>query len=235
LGMAKKRIEKSRLRAIFDLLKGARLVGNRGSRGLVYWPVYKDGEWGAKPYAPRTIAWLLAEGVLESDGETYWAHHAGYAVLRSMTGQRAYTVAAQLERAEPDLNSGCWLWPGSVNEHGYGMIRLNRTLTKAHRFFYEHLVGPIEAGMDLCHRCDTPACVNPAHMFVGARLDNMRDCQKKKRIAVGSKLPQAKLTEAAVIEIRRGGKSDAAFGRQFGVSSPTILSARRRHSWNHIP
>lgn len=34
----------------------------------------------------------------------------------------------------------------------------------AHRFFYETLVGPIDEGLELHHRCEVKSCVNPNHL-----------------------------------------------------------------------
>lgn len=81
-------------------------------------------------------------------------------------------------------DGGCWIWQGCKNNKGYGMVsRRGRGFSPqlAHRYMYEQHVGPIPDGMHLLHRCDTPACVNPTHMFIGTRSDNMRDMVAKGR------------------------------------------------------
>jgi HNH endonuclease len=54
----------------------------------------------------------------------------------------------------------CWTWTASKDPNDYGQFGS----TKAHRWAYEHFVGPIPAGFDLDHACRRPACVNPAHL-----------------------------------------------------------------------
>lgn len=72
----------------------------------------------------------------------------------------------------------CWLWTGAKYRNGYGGFGVNRNglkMTGAHRMSWELAHGPIPPGLDICHRCDVPACVNPTHLFLGTTQDNMRD------------------------------------------------------------
>jgi len=70
----------------------------------------------------------------------------------------------------PEPNTGCWLWTASTNKNGYGQFRFGsqvdgtRTMVLAHRWAYEHLVGPIPEGLQLDHLCRAPWCVNPEHL-----------------------------------------------------------------------
>lgn len=76
----------------------------------------------------------------------------------------------------------CWLWRGYTNEAGYGIIiEKNKHRRLTHRFSWELHNGPIPGGLCVLHRCDTPACVNPAHLFLGTHSDNHADMVNKGR------------------------------------------------------
>lgn len=66
------------------------------------------------------------------------------------------------ERVEK-LPSGCWVWLRGKCQ-GYGYFWNGRSHVRAHRFAYEHCIGPIPAGRELDHVCRNRACVNPAHL-----------------------------------------------------------------------
>lgn len=94
----------------------------------------------------------------------------------------------------PEPNSGCWLWTGSVDSKGYGQIRMPGKARQGRLRYATHisleLAGhEIPDGLEACHHCDNPCCVNPDHLFVGTHQDNMRDSWRKGR---ASKPPLAK-------------------------------------------
>lgn len=134
----------------------------------------------------------------------------------------------------PEPFSGCHLWLLSVNNMGYGRVRHQRREYLAHRFAWELRNGKIPYGMFLLHRCDTPLCVNPSHLFLGTQLDNLRDAVKKGRIRHGEKHRDSKLTEKDVREIREAPRFHRGFARKYGVSTSTISDVRNYKRWKHV-
>ena len=81
----------------------------------------------------------------------------------------------------------CWFWTGSKNRDGYGLFGWTDADSKgvlAHRFSAKHIGNMTIDQMLVCHTCDTPACVNPKHLFIGTQGDNMKDKMIKGR-AIG--------------------------------------------------
>lgn len=78
------------------------------------------------------------------------------------------------DKVFPEPNSGCWLWVGCVNHHGYGSLNRRGRTRLAHRYAYEALIGPIPSGLQTDHRCRTRCCVNPAHLEPVTSAENTR-------------------------------------------------------------
>jgi len=85
----------------------------------------------------------------------------------------------------PDGPDGCWLWRGTCGANGYGHISVGGSPRGAHRMAYTFAYGDIPDGLWVLHRCDTPACCNPTHLFLGTVADNNSDKHQKGRDARG--------------------------------------------------
>jgi hypothetical protein len=117
----------------------------------------------------------------------------------------------------------CWPFSGAPTRGGYRRIHIDGKLTKAHRASYRLFVGPIPEGMHVLHRCDNPPCVNPAHLFLGTNLDNIRDAAEK-----GHKTAHTAHFYADELEvIRQSGWAVRSLALRFGVSVRTIYRALR--------
>lgn len=142
---------------------------------------------------------------------------------------------AKIQKSEdPD---GCWVWTSAFNRQRYGLFEMRTTTMRAHRVSFELANGPIQNGLFVCHRCDNPACVNPAHLFLGNQFDNMRDASKKGRMPIGATNIRSKLNPHAVSNIRKllaEGVSQAKVGAMFGVDQTAISSIHCGRTWRHV-
>lgn len=138
----------------------------------------------------------------------------------------------------------CWIWTGGVfhcANGDYGRFWLGTKATGkdlyAHRVSFELANGPIPDGVDVCHSCDNPICVNPAHLWPGTHLDNMRDMYKKGRrtAAIGERVGTAKLTWDRVRSMRAYYNDNPmpfhVLGANFGVSGATAHKIIRHQLW----
>lgn len=140
----------------------------------------------------------------------------------------------------PVTESGCWLWVGSLTDKGYGRIRTGSKYSLAHRVSWSLANGDIPAGHGyhgtcVLHRCDTPACVNPDHLFLGTQSENARDCSAKgrwgKARTAGDAHPMAKLTQEEASEILTDERTQRAIAKEYGVSQATISNIKRLKAW----
>lgn len=132
---------------------------------------------------------------------------------------------------------GCWEWEGCRSDTGYGTFYAGRVYS-SHRYSWELHNGPIPKGMCVLHRCDNRACVRPDHLWLGTKADNSRDMAAKGRERApskpGSQHHGAKLTEAAVLEIRASADSGRVLAERYGVSPSLISLVRKRRAWQHV-
>jgi hypothetical protein len=139
-------------------------------------------------------------------------------------------------------DGGCWLWTANKNNSGYGMFRPGGLEQKklAHRLSYAEENGPIPKGEGyhgtcVLHKCDTPSCVNPDHLFLGTHKDNMADKVAKglHRWGVG----KGPLPDEKVRELRKemaGGKAVRQLARETGVNRRTLGNIRDGNAYSRV-
>jgi hypothetical protein len=155
-------------------------------------------------------------------------HHRTY---RKATPEERFWLRV-LKSPDP---GGCWLWQGGRTPKGYGSFSVRGITMRAHRYSYELHNGPKPADLHIRHSCDTPACVNPAHLLLGTPLDNVRDRVDRGRSAHGT--PAAKITEQDVRDIRRlyrDGVLQAALAERFGITQGAVSLIVHRKHWVHV-
>ena len=111
----------------------------------------------------------------------------GMHAARSSKGSTELTPKPTVEqrfwaKVDKESPNGCWEWTAGLNGAGYGQFTMwPASPVRAHRFSWELRHGPIPDGLCALHRCDNRPCVNPDHLFLGTRGDNIRDCFSKGR------------------------------------------------------
>jgi hypothetical protein len=108
----------------------------------------------------------------------------------------------------------------------------------ASRVSYGLHKGPIPKGKVVRHKCDNPACVNPAHLELGTQRENVRDMIDRGRgnwrAPKGEERHNAILTEDRVRYIRASNERGIDLAERFGVKPTTVAAIRKRRLWKHI-
>jgi hypothetical protein len=137
-------------------------------------------------------------------------------------------------RTLTDTQTGCVEWQGASSPTGYGKVKFDGKARDTHRVSWMLTHGDIPPATDVCHKCDNRICVNPRHLFLGSRADNMRDAQNKGRLnlaAARAAHPKA-LSDTDVREIDRlvaiGLYSQEYIAARFGVHRQTVSKIKHR-------
>lgn len=133
-----------------------------------------------------------------------------------------------------DYENECWIWTAYKDKDGYGKFRSVR----AHREMYKFYFGVIPVGMNVCHTCDNPACVNPNHFWLGTSKQNTQDRTNKLRSARGETIASSKLTNSQV-ELMFSNIMDGKYtshqeiAEEFNISTSSIYRIIN-NSWDHL-
>ena len=130
----------------------------------------------------------------------------------------------------------CWEWLASKMWKGYGQFSIDGKNKRAHRVSWELVTGPIPYGAMICHSCDNPGCVNPAHLCAETQSYNMLDASEKGRLLPqsGEHNSMCKITDAEVKKIKdriANGVVQHKIAAEFNISQQhvsDINTGRRR-------
>jgi hypothetical protein len=136
------------------------------------------------------------------------------------------------------VDTGCWRWLGGMLRK-YGGVKIRGKMYGAHRVSYFIHNGRDPGNFHVLHRCDNPPCTNPEHLWLGTHADNMSDCYRKGRGAVGEGNASAKLDSTKVASIREEYEMVSTphrkLAQKYGVSRSTICRIINGEYWKHIP
>lgn len=136
---------------------------------------------------------------------------------------------AKVDRCGPNE---CWEWTAGCNGGDYGRFHIKRRGYQATRISYT-ITRSDPGELNVCHTCDNPGCVNPAHLWAGTTQDNMDDCVEKDRQAKGEDQGSAKLTGEQVHKIIESDEIHRILAEQYGIARDTITRIKMGKSWRH--
>lgn len=115
----------------------------------------------------------ISEGLRRREHRPEWSVKAG----QSKSAKARERFWNGLDRSSGE----CWLWTGALDRDGYGATHFVGVAKKAHRVAFALTNGPIPKGGCVLHRCDTPHCCRPDHLYLGTPADNARDREERGR------------------------------------------------------
>ena len=137
----------------------------------------------------------------------------------------------------------CWEWQGTICSNGYGSTHLFKHWTRwAHRVSYLLSKGDIPPGKEILHSCDNRRCINPEHLSVGTRKQNMLEASKRGKLTHWDR-PRGELnassvyTEALIREAYlrvKSGQPQERVISELGITKVTLKRVIKGKSWKHL-
>lgn len=136
-------------------------------------------------------------------------------------------------RSKVNDETGCLEWTRHIDRRGYGTLKHKQKHRFAHRMMWEYKFGPIPEGMNICHKCDNPKCLNPNHLFVGTTQDNVSDKMVKGRFkpVTGERNGCAKLTADQIEAIRLDPRPQHVIAKDYGISQSNVSLIKQGKTW----
>ena len=94
-----------------------------------------------------------------------------------------------IKHTGPEDPNGCRPWLRAKDPSGYGAMKVNGKKINTHCAALILRGIEVPENHEVCHTCDNRGCVNPAHLFVGTRRDNMQDAKRKGRLVLPTPRP----------------------------------------------
>lgn len=143
-------------------------------------------------------------------------------------------MANIFNRVKVKRATGCWEWQGARRgtqggRLGYGQAIHEGKAWGAHRLAWHLTQGDIPPGMCVCHMCDNPICINPAHLFLGTMADNMRDKRNKGR-GIGDLSPD----KVHAIREAAAHMNKSALAKHFKTHRKTVQRILNGTGYRHV-
>lgn len=169
----------------------------------------------------------------------YTQHLLSARFLQGATGMTEIEVYGGFYRLNPtrlwnkaERSGACLLWTGAGAPH-YGHMNIDGRFIKTHVIAYALSYGAVPLGKVVRHSCDTPSCIEPAHLSLGTYLDNTRDMWSR-----GRANPRRRFTLKDFSDIQAlyaSGLSQYAIAEIYNVRQPAVsrlLSGARYAEWS---